>query len=88
MTLYIDPVSTVFLAVSCAVGYFVYKHTRQGLVGKGDIVGAIVCATAVLTALVLIVGGAHSEAKAPGPAGTGNTVTTPPAATPSGVATR
>ncbi|MFE4678208.1 hypothetical protein [Streptomyces sp. NPDC056723] len=68
MTVHIDPVGGVLLVVAFAVGYFVYKHTRQGLVGKGDIVGAIVCATSVLTALVLILGGDHSQVPLPEPA--------------------
>lgn len=40
LTVYIDPVGGILLVASCAVGYCVSKHTGQGLVGKGDIVGA------------------------------------------------
>ncbi|WP_406307194.1 hypothetical protein OHA61_39390 [Streptomyces sp. NBC_00885] len=65
MTVHIDPVGGALMVVACVVGYFVYKHTRQGPLGKGDIVGAIVCSTAVLAALVLILGGDHSEASCP-----------------------
>ncbi|WP_406100623.1 hypothetical protein OG698_00090 [Streptomyces sp. NBC_01003] len=67
MTVHIDAVGGALMMVACVVGYFVYKHTRQGPLGKGDIVGAIVCGTSVLTALVLILGGDHSEVQLPEP---------------------
>lgn len=67
LTVHIDAVGGALMMVACVVGYFVYKHTRQGPLGKGDIVGAIVCGTSVLTALVLILGGDHSEVQLPEP---------------------
>ncbi|MGW5129466.1 hypothetical protein ACWEQ7_36555 [Streptomyces sp. NPDC004069] len=77
MTVYIDPVGGVLLAVACIVGYFVYKHTRQAPTSKGDVVGAIGCATMVLTALVLIFGGNHAVPQTPAPAGDGDTPPVP-----------
>ncbi|MFI6494341.1 hypothetical protein [Streptomyces sp. NPDC050564] len=71
MTVHIDPVGGVLLVVALAVGYFVHKHTQQAPAGKGAIVGAIVCATSVLTALVLILGGDHTEPPGPAPTGGG-----------------
>lgn len=71
MTVHIDPVGGVLLVVALAVGYFVYKHTQQAPAGEGDVVGAIGCAAAVLTALVLILGGGHPAAPTPGPVGSG-----------------
>uniref|UniRef100_A0AAU1M5P9 Uncharacterized protein n=2 Tax=Streptomyces sp. NBC_00148 TaxID=2903626 RepID=A0AAU1M5P9_9ACTN len=70
MTMHIDSVGGVLLMVACVVGYFVYKHTRPAPAGKGDVVGAIVCGTAVLTALVLVLGGSQ-PVQAPAPAGGG-----------------
>jgi hypothetical protein len=78
LTVYIDPVGGVLLPVACTVGYFVYKHTRQAPTSKGDVVGAIGCAAAVLTALVLIFGSSHTVPQTPVPAGDGTpTVSSP-----------
>jgi hypothetical protein len=71
LTVHIDPVGGLLLVVALAVGCFVYKHTRQAPASKGDVVGAIVCATSVLTALVLILGGDHQQPDTPAPAGGG-----------------
>ncbi|WP_435217963.1 hypothetical protein [Streptomyces sp. bgisy034] len=71
MTVHIDPVGGVLLVVALVVGYFVYKHTQQAPAGRGDVVGAIGCAAAVLTALVLILGGGRAATPTPGPAGSG-----------------
>ena len=81
MTVHIDPTGGVLLVVACFVGYFVYKHTtRQEAVGKGDIVGAIVAGTSVLTALMLILGGTHPTppASAPDEPGAPSASTSPP----------
>ncbi|MFJ9822271.1 hypothetical protein ACIRU3_45030 [Streptomyces sp. NPDC101151] len=51
------------------MGYFVYKRTRQGPTGKGDLVGATGCGAAVLTGLVLILGGSHPAPQTPAPIG-------------------
>jgi hypothetical protein len=69
LTVHIDPVSGVLLLVALTVGYFVLKHTRQAPAAKGDIVGAIVCATSVLTALLLIFSGGGQQPSTPTPAG-------------------
>ena len=71
LTVHIDPVGGALIVVACVVGYFVYKHTLQEPLGKGDIVGAIVCGTSVLAALVLILGGDHSEVQLPEPGRSG-----------------
>ncbi|MFE9813218.1 hypothetical protein [Streptomyces sp. NPDC005548] len=62
MTVQIAPVGGVILMVALAVGYFIYKHERQTPTGKGDVVAAVGCATAVLTALVLVFGGGGNPA--------------------------
>ncbi|MEU4038695.1 hypothetical protein [Streptomyces collinus] len=68
----IDPLGGVLLVGACVVGYFVHKHTaRQDTAGKGDIVGAIVAAASVLTALVLIFGGDHTPPPPSAPNGNG-----------------
>ncbi|MFE4626955.1 hypothetical protein [Streptomyces mirabilis] len=71
MTVHIDSVGGALLVVACVVGYFVYKHTQLTPTGKGDVVGAIVCATAVLTALILVLGGDHTDPQTPSPTGGG-----------------
>ncbi|MFF3990570.1 hypothetical protein ACFY0B_39160 [Streptomyces sp. NPDC001797] len=81
MTVYIDPLGGVLLVGACVVGYFVHKYTaRQEMTGKGDVVGAIVAATSVLTALVLIFGGDHTPPPTATPNGNGtpSTLASPP----------
>ncbi|MGW6257009.1 hypothetical protein [Streptomyces sp. NPDC055085] len=74
MTVQIAPIGGVILMVALAVGYFIYKHERQTPTGKGDAVAAIGCATAVLTALVLVFGGGSNPApQIQAPAGGGAT---------------
>ncbi|MFG2994399.1 hypothetical protein ACGFZK_34745 [Streptomyces sp. NPDC048257] len=75
MTLHIDDVGLVILAVGLLVGHAVYKHTKStaGAASKGDVVGAIGAAAAVITALFLLFGGGGSPPAAPDsrPAGHG-----------------
>ncbi|MFI1839455.1 hypothetical protein [Streptomyces olivaceoviridis] len=72
MTVNFDPLGGILLVGACVVGYFVHKHSaRQETAGKGDIVGAIVAATSVLTALVLIFGGDHTPPPSSAPTGSG-----------------
>jgi hypothetical protein len=78
LTVHIDSVGGVLLVVACVVGYFVYKHTRLTPTGKGDVVGAIACATAVLTALILVLGGEQTDPQTPTPAGGGVSVSSSP----------
>ncbi|MEW2498246.1 hypothetical protein AB0942_32630 [Streptomyces nodosus] len=80
MTVNIDPLGGVLLVAAYIVGHIVYKHSaRQETAGKGDIVGAIVAATSVLTALVLIFGGDHALPPASTPTGSGTPVSPPTA---------
>ncbi|MER7983100.1 hypothetical protein [Streptomyces sp. NPDC095817] len=62
MTVQIAPIGGVILMVALAVGYFIYKHERQRPTGRGDVVAAIGCATAALTALLLVFGGGDKPA--------------------------
>jgi hypothetical protein len=83
LTVNIDPLGGVLLVGACVVGYFVHKHTtRQDSAGRGDIIGAIVAATSVLTALVLIFGGDHTPppTSAPNGSGTPSAPASPPTA--------
>jgi hypothetical protein len=63
MTVHITDVGAAILVIACVVGCFVYKHTKAtpGPASKGDIVGAITSGVAVLTALVLLVGGSSEN---------------------------
>ncbi|MFI8387497.1 hypothetical protein [Streptomyces sp. NPDC085540] len=74
MTLHIDDVGLLILAVGLLVGYAVYKHTRvaAGAASKGDLVGAIGAAAAVITALFLLFGGGGSASAEPAPRPTGH----------------
>ncbi|MFG2751844.1 hypothetical protein [Streptomyces xanthophaeus] len=67
MTLHIDDVGMLVLAVGLLVGYAVYKHTRStsGPASKGDIVGAIGAAATVATALFLLFGGGGTQSAEP-----------------------
>ncbi|MFF2792245.1 hypothetical protein ACFVT6_36745 [Streptomyces sp. NPDC058049] len=67
MTLHIDDVGLLILAVGLLVGYAVYKHTRAaaGAASKGDVVGAIGAAAAVIAALFLLFGGGGSASAGP-----------------------
>ncbi|MFF9870544.1 hypothetical protein ACF1G0_35150 [Streptomyces sp. NPDC013953] len=70
MTVHIDPLGAAILVVGLVVGCLVYRHTRSsvGPTSRGDIVGAIASAVAVVTALVLLLGGgskATAESEAP-----------------------
>lgn len=69
MNLYINPLGGALLMVAFVVGFLVYQHTRQSPTDRGDVVGAIGCAAAVLTALVLILGGGQPATPAPAPPG-------------------
>ncbi|WP_405814093.1 MULTISPECIES: hypothetical protein [unclassified Streptomyces] len=66
MTLHIDDVRLLTLAVGLLAGYAVHKHTRTaaragaGAAAKGDVVGAIGAAAAVITVLFLLFGGGGS----------------------------
>ncbi|MGW5658404.1 hypothetical protein [Streptomyces humi] len=58
MTVHIDPLGAAILAVGCVVAYAVYRHTRHGRpADKGDLVGAVASGVAVITVLVLLLGG-------------------------------
>ncbi|WP_327386224.1 MULTISPECIES: hypothetical protein [unclassified Streptomyces] len=74
MTLHIDDVGLLILAVGLLVGHAVYKHTRgaAGPASKGDVVGAIGAAAAVITALFLLFGGGGSASAEPAPRPTGH----------------
>ncbi|MER7826168.1 hypothetical protein ABTX85_26800 [Streptomyces sp. NPDC096097] len=73
MTLHIDPVALLVLAVGLLVGRAVHKHTATAAGGasKGDIVGAIGAAAAVVTALFLLLtaGGSAAAGEDSRPAG-------------------
>ncbi|MBM7088189.1 hypothetical protein JTP67_06415 [Streptomyces sp. S12] len=60
MTVHIDGVRIAIMAVGCLIGYFVFKHstnTHPGLPAtRGDVVGAITAACAVITVLMLLFG--------------------------------
>ncbi|MFI6107481.1 hypothetical protein [Streptomyces sp. NPDC051310] len=62
MTVHIEGVHLLILAIGCLVGYAAYKHSRtrhHGLpVGPGDVIGAIGAAAAVITVLMLLFGDA------------------------------
>ncbi|WKD35403.1 hypothetical protein [Streptomyces xanthophaeus] len=76
MTLHIDDVGLLILAVGLLVGYAVYKHTRAaGAASKGDVVGAIGAAAATITALFLLFGGGGSASAEPAPRPTGHALT-------------
>ncbi len=62
MTVHITDVGAAILVVACIVGCLVYKHSKStpGPTSKGDLVGAITCGVAVLTALLLLFGGGAS----------------------------
>ncbi len=74
MTLHIDDVRLLVLAVGLLVGYAVHKHTRAaaGAASKGNVVGAIGAAAAVITALFLLFGGGGSESAEPDSRPTGH----------------
>ncbi|NUK12724.1 hypothetical protein HRW18_33105 [Streptomyces lunaelactis] len=59
----------VILVIGCLVGYFVYKHSKNtpGTASRGDVVGAIASAVAVITALVILFGGGSENRQAPAP---------------------
>ncbi|MEN8652877.1 hypothetical protein ABCR94_20365 [Streptomyces sp. 21So2-11] len=63
MTVHISSVGAAILVVGIVLGYFVFKHTRStaGSASKGDIVGAIICATAVISVLFIAFGGGAPE---------------------------
>lgn len=64
MNVYIEPLGAAIMLVGIVVGRIVYKHTRASSVptSRGDIVGAIGSAVAVVTALVLLLGGGNKTA--------------------------
>ncbi|MFD5575671.1 MULTISPECIES: hypothetical protein [Streptomyces] len=62
MTLHIDDVGLLVLAVGLLVGHATYQHTEAA--SKGDIVGAI-AAAAVITALFPPFGGGGSASAGP-----------------------
>ncbi|MGW4824285.1 hypothetical protein ACWEP4_36460 [Streptomyces sp. NPDC004227] len=73
MNVYIEPLGAAILLVGIVVGCIVYRHTRASSApaSRGDIVGAIASAVAVITALVLLLGGgnkATAESESPAPA--------------------
>ncbi|MFD5586721.1 hypothetical protein ACFWII_23370 [Streptomyces sp. NPDC127063] len=61
MNVYIEPLGAAIMLVGIVVGCTVYKHTRASSAptSRGDIVGAIGSAVAVITALVLLLGGGN-----------------------------
>ncbi|MFH8476193.1 hypothetical protein [Streptomyces sp. NPDC018000] len=77
MTVHITDVGAAILVVASVVGYLVYKHSQAtpGPASKGDLVGAITCGVAVLTALVLLLGGGTDPQT---PATPGDAVSVPP----------
>ncbi|WP_406469366.1 hypothetical protein OH738_20940 [Streptomyces hirsutus] len=65
MNITIDGLRAAILAVGLVLCYFVHKHTTDkipGSTGKGDIVGAIGAAAAVVMMLWALFGGADSAA--------------------------
>ncbi|MER6256478.1 hypothetical protein ABT224_34535 [Streptomyces sp. NPDC001584] len=74
LTLRIDAVGLLILAVGLLVGHAVHKHTRAaaGAASKGDIVGAIGAAAAVITALFPLFGGGGSASAGPDSRPTGH----------------
>ncbi|WP_371103043.1 hypothetical protein [Streptomyces sp. PU_AKi4] len=73
MTVYIEPLGAAILLVGIMVGCIVYRHTRASSApaSRGDIVGAIASAAAVITALVLLLGGGNkATAESESPAST------------------
>ncbi|MFE2070654.1 hypothetical protein ACFXDH_51290 [Streptomyces sp. NPDC059467] len=92
MTVHIDLVGAVILVVGCLVARAIYQHTRPEQPplsaggprqGKGDLVGAVGASTAVVTVLVLLLGGAApttpggSPSQSPGPTATSPTPSSP-----------
>ncbi|WP_328791083.1 MULTISPECIES: hypothetical protein [unclassified Streptomyces] len=77
MTLHIDDVGLLILAVGLFVGHAGYQHTRaaSGAASEGDAVGAIGAAAAVITALFLLFGGGGSASAEPAPRPTGHALT-------------
>ncbi|MFF1367213.1 hypothetical protein OG280_30275 [Streptomyces virginiae] len=67
MTLHIDDVGLLVLAVGLLVGHATYQHTEAAAeaTSKGDIVGAIAAAAAVITALFPPFGGGGSASAGP-----------------------
>ncbi|MFA7765738.1 hypothetical protein [Streptomyces sp. NRRL S-448] len=71
MTLHIDDVRLLILAAGLLAGHAVHKHTKAaagaaaGAASKGDVVGAIGAAAAVITALFLLFGGDGSASAGP-----------------------
>lgn len=61
MIVYIEPLGAAILLVGIVVGCIVYRHTRgsSAPASRGDIVGSIASAVAVITALVLLLGGGN-----------------------------
>jgi hypothetical protein len=78
MTVHIDLIGVAILVLGCLVGRVVYQHTcpeqhtpssGRLLAGRGDLVGAVGAGTAVVTVLVLLLGGtAQKETQVPSPA--------------------
>ncbi|MET9519939.1 hypothetical protein [Streptomyces sp. NPDC002994] len=67
MTVHISALGAAILVVGCFVGYLVFAHTKgtPGPATKGDVVGAIVSAVAVITALLLLLGGGIDSSQQP-----------------------
>lgn len=91
MTVHIEGVHLLILAIGCLVGYAAYKHSRTrhpGLpAGPGDVVGAIGAGAAVITVLTLLFASspeveADGKNHAPTIAPTQSTAWTPPTTRP------
>lgn len=84
MTVHVSPLGAAIFVIGVVVAYFVYRHsaTALGPASRGDVVGAIGCATAVITALVLLLGGGVDDrrSEAPLPVSSGSPSPLPPAA--------
>lgn len=83
MTVHVTPLGAAIFVIGVVVAHFVYRHsaTALGPASRGDVVGAIGCATAVITALVLLLGGGveNGRNEAPLPASSGSPSPPPPA---------
>lgn len=90
MTVCIEPLGAAILLVGVLVGCIAYRYTRASSApaSRGDIVGVIASAAAVITALVLSLGGgnkATAESENPAPVSSPSAVRqahSPPASAP------
>ncbi|MFG2586383.1 hypothetical protein [Streptomyces malaysiensis] len=91
MNINIDGLRAAILTVGLMLYYFVHKHTvdrLSGSAGKGDIVGAICAAAAVVTMLWALFGGAGNTARDTTPPTQPSSVTTAPGNQPSSIPSR